>query len=368
MARYRAAVIGVGGMGECHLSSLKAMPEVDLVAICDLDEERLARRAEAFGVGGRYRDYHEMLERERPDVLGIATQVRHHREPVLAAAAARVPGVLCEKPMALDLADADAMVEACRRSGTRLAINHQGHCRPSTRRAQAMIANGDIGEPILIRGLHKGGRKAGNEIMEMGTHIADRMLCFGGEPTWCFAHFTWEGRDAEARDIMEAREMNPRDRDAGLVLGHRAFALFGFTQFPAGEMHFHAYERANNQHSGVDLLGSRGQIALRGHRAGAQIYYLPTPIAFPAGGQDAWEAIDLPEETIADGSSDPSVSTMYRELIRAIEEGREHPSSGAVGRATMEMIMGMYESHRHGAKVRLPLTERAHPLQRWREG
>src|SRR3712207_6812509 len=102
MAQYRAAVIGVGGMGACHLSSLRAMPEVELVAACDLDEERLARRAEEFGVPGRYRDYREMFERERPHLVGIATQVRHHREPVLAAAAARVPGVLCEKPMALD--------------------------------------------------------------------------------------------------------------------------------------------------------------------------------------------------------------------------------------------------------------------------
>src|SRR5262249_53287056 len=135
MAQYRAAVIGVGGMGRCHLSSLRAMPEVDLVAICDLDEERLARCAGEFGVPHCYRDYGEMLERERLHLAGIATQVRHHREPVRAAAEARVPGVLCEKPMALDLADADAMVEACRRSGTRLAIDHQGHCRPATARA-----------------------------------------------------------------------------------------------------------------------------------------------------------------------------------------------------------------------------------------
>lgn len=58
---------------------------------------------------------------------------------------------------------------------------------------------------------------------------------------------------------------------------------------------------------------------------------------------------------------------MVEELVAAVEEGRDHRSSGADGRWALEMIMGVYESHRRGgARVTLPLANRDHPLERWR--
>src|SRR5437764_111186 len=105
MAGYRAALIGCGGMGRYHLSSLQAIPGVETVACCDIDAERVARCADEFGVPGRYADYREMFAGERIDLVAVATQARQHRDAVVAAAESGVAGILCEKPMALDLAE-----------------------------------------------------------------------------------------------------------------------------------------------------------------------------------------------------------------------------------------------------------------------
>src|SRR5215210_2716295 len=112
MARLKAAVIGCGAMGRNHLSALSAMDEIKLVAICDLAAELLEQRGREFGVDRCYTDMYKMLNKIKPDIVVLATQARQHREGVLACAAAKVKGVLCEKPMALDLVECDEMAEA----------------------------------------------------------------------------------------------------------------------------------------------------------------------------------------------------------------------------------------------------------------
>ena len=204
MKRYRAALIGCGGMSKSHLPALFEVPEIDVVAICDIDEERLNAIGDLFGVENRYIDYHAMLAAEKPDIVAIATQGPQHCAATVAAAE-HGAHVLCEKPMALDLAEADRMIDACERAGVKLAINHQATVRPSLKRMRDMIENGDIGDVILVRGNNKSGRKAGNELMEMGTHVFDRMQYIGGAPRWCFAHLTWQGEAATIDDAMDSQ-------------------------------------------------------------------------------------------------------------------------------------------------------------------
>ncbi len=367
MAKLRAAVVGCGGMGRCHLSALQKMEELELVAACDVMQATLDRRAEEFTMPRTFTDLSAMLEEVRPEVVAVATQTRQHREVVLACAEAGVRGILCEKPLALDLAECDEMLDACTRHGVQMAVNHQGHLRPTTLRAQAMVEQGVIGDLLVVRGVNKGGRKCGNELMEMGTHTTDRMICFGGHATWCHAFVTWDGRAATAADIMDAQEMSPRDRDSGLVLGHRLFAQYGFQRAPFGEMAMYAWEKTLAY--GVDLIGTRGQLMLRGSRMDGGLLHLDSPIFDPTRGLDQWNPVTgLPEEPVW-GSMDDSVCVMYQHLLRAIETGEPHPSSGDVGRHALEMVMAIYESHRRGARVALPLQDRTHPLDRWkREG
>ena len=365
MKRYRAALIGCGGMSKSHLPALYEIAEIDVVAVCDIDAGRLHAVADAFNVEKRYIDYHAMFAAERLDLVAIATQGPQHCAATVAAAEHGVH-VLCEKPMALDLAEADRMVEACAKAGVKLAINHQATVRPSLKRMRAMIENGDIGEVVLVRGNNKSGRKAGNELMEMGTHVFDRMQYLGGAPTWCMAHLTWQGEAATIADAMDSQEMSPRDRASGLVLGERAYALFGMSRAPVGECQFLGYEKTDSRQYSVDVLGVKGQLSLRGtgtQRGNSDLFHLPVPASHPADLQEEplWQRIDVPEE-LDPGLGEQGITPILQELIKSIETGSEHPCSGEAGRFNLEMVMGIYASHLSGQRVSIPLADRAHPL------
>ena len=86
------------------------------------------------------------------------------------------------------------MVEAARASGARLAIDQQGRVSSGVRKAQELVRQGVIGDLVMVRGRNKCGRKSGNEFTEMGTHVADMMMCFGGVPEWCAGTVYYQGR------------------------------------------------------------------------------------------------------------------------------------------------------------------------------
>src|SRR5512147_2347424 len=101
MGNFKVAVIGVGGRGEDHANSLKARKDVDLVAICDINDE-LGKKLAAKLQSKYYRNYNDLLEKEKLDAVFIATPHYLHA-PITVAAAEHEINVFCEKPMALNL-------------------------------------------------------------------------------------------------------------------------------------------------------------------------------------------------------------------------------------------------------------------------
>ena len=119
----RVAVIGTGGISHLHVEGFrKAGAEV--VALCDVDEHALARRKREWGVDRCYQDFRRLFADGGFDAVTIAAPTVVHHPATLAAAAAGVH-VLVEKPMALSLELADEMIQACRRAGVLLQVNHQ---------------------------------------------------------------------------------------------------------------------------------------------------------------------------------------------------------------------------------------------------
>jgi predicted dehydrogenase len=383
---------------------------VELVALADVYAPNLETAGEAYGVERRYSDYREMIERERLDLIAICTQAPQHAPIAIHAAEMGVKGILCEKPVALTLAEADAMLHACARSGTRLAINHQTRMIPSTFLVERLLKEGAIGELRAIRMIDKGGRPAGNSLMELLTHVFDLARIYAGDPAWVSAHFTVgvEGsrpakpeapqRLATIDDVVYSQTAWPRDRDCGLVLGDRCAATFGFGPregwhrgLTAGmDSYFQPIRSATTgepAQPNVELLGTDGVLFLGGTSGRVDVYLHRGPWAPPGkmercdpprGTQSlrSFEFRGSPGEApareiapgpyAARGAQAPHHTAMVEELVAAVEERREHRSSGVDGRWALEMIMGTYESHRRGgARVSLPLTERDHPLERW---
>lgn len=364
MTSKRVAVVGCGGMGRHHLEVLAGLEDFDTVALCDVSTEALATRGEEFSVAGRFTDVEAMLDEARPDLVIVATQTRHHHGPTVAALKRGV-SVLCEKPISIDLREADDMVEAARASGAKLAINQQNHVNPAVVRARKMIDEGVIGDVIMVRGRNKHGRKSGNEFTEMGTHVTDMMLVMGGTPQWASGSVHWQGRPVVPADIMESKAMSPKDRDSGLVAGDRALGQYGFGGSVLGEIQFLGYEKTNSSNYGVDILGTTGQLAVRtSTMLGGGLWHLPRPMEGAPSDFGDWQPVDLGEEA----TSRNTITYMYEALVQAIKADREPPGSGAEGRMAFEMILGIYQSHREeGRRVALPLVDRRHPLEAWRE-
>ncbi len=120
-AKLRAGVIGTG-MGRYHMEGYATHPRSELVAVCDLNQEEARAFADQYGASYVCTDYRELLALEELDAVSIAAPNFLHAPMALAALQAG-KHVLCEKPMALTAADAQAMVKAARKAGTRLMIN-----------------------------------------------------------------------------------------------------------------------------------------------------------------------------------------------------------------------------------------------------
>ncbi len=370
MKTYRVAVIGLGGMGGHHAEAVRAEQNCDLVAGVEIDTGRGRAWSERFGGAAVYDDYDKMFDEVVPDVALISTQAPQHHGPTISAAKRGIH-VFCEKPTALNLIEADEMVESCQVAGVKFAINHIKRASPYNKLALEMIAAGDIGQLLRLRAFDKGGRWAGNSLMEMGTHLYDWVRLFAGNVEWAHAHLMQrDGRESTAADIKHTQEVHPKDRDAGLVLGERCAAAFRFENGLHADVDYFGQQETDDRSYGIDLIGSKGRIAVRES--------VQTSMFVHKGQHQApdepWQRVHLVEEDHDEAGNELDRSQkrlllqrlMLRDLIAAIEEDREPFASGRDGRDCLEMIHATWESHRRGTRVRLPLPAREHPLERWR--
>ncbi len=371
MKEYRVAIIGLGGMGNHHAEAVQAEENCQLVGGVEIDAERARAWGERFDVNALYDDYEKMLDELAPDIALISTQAPQHHGPTLAAAQRGIH-IFCEKPTALNLIEADEMVEACQRNNVKFAINHIKRASLYNRHVLDLLANGEIGQLVRLRAFEKGGRLAGNALMEMGTHLYDWVRLFAGDVEWAHAHLVQlDGRESTVYDIKGTQEVNPKDRDAGLVLGERCFATFRFKNGLHAEVEYLGQSQTNDGDYGVDLIGTEGRIALR-ESVGTSMF-VHQGQHHPPG--EPWERVRLDAEDLDESGAPRDRGSrrlflqrlMLRDLTTAIEEDRDPFASGRDGRDCLEMIHLTWESHRQQGRVPSPITPRQHPLERWRQ-
>jgi predicted dehydrogenase len=362
---YRAVVIGRTGRGDYGHGldvALLDHPNLRLVAVADEDPTGLAAAARRLGLERTYADYRAMLDREKPQFVAVAPRwIDGHRDMILACAE-RGSHVLCEKPLAPTLADCDAIVAACERSHTKLAIAFQTRYSPRYARVQELIAGGAIGEVLELRGRGKEDRRGGGEdLMVLGSHIMDLFRGLLGEAAWCFAHISAGGKPVGRAEVRQGSE------GIGPLAGDRIDALYGFTN-RAEVAHFAtARPKQPGVRFGLQILGSRGRIELG---TGWQPYsfLLQDPTWSGTTGGAKWIEITSAgvgkPETLAENKLVDANRVIVSDLIRAVETDIQPRASVYDGRAAIEMILACYASHVRRGQVALPLAERArHPLE-----
>ena len=369
MKIYRVAIIGLGGMGNNHALAVQADNSCQLVGGAEIDPKRAHAWKERFGVEAVFDDYEKMLDQLEPDIIINSTQSPLHHAPTLAAARRGIH-IFCEKPMARNLVQADEMVQVCDKYKVKLAINHIKRASLYNDLVLDLIKGGEIGQLIRLKAIDKGGRKSGNALMAMGTHLYDWMRLFAGDVEWAHAHLLQlDGRESTVYDIKDAQEINPKDQNDGLVLGERCFASFRFKSGIHADAAFLAETQGNDRGYGIDLIGTEGRIAVR-ESVGTTMFIHRGQHHLP---EQKWEQIHIEtEDNNEEGQPRKNRGRLFlqrlmiRDLIAAIEEDRDPAASGRGGVASMEMINLTWESHRRKERVYAPLTFREHPLERWR--
>jgi len=150
--RLRVGLIGAGTIAfSAHLPAMRKLRDnIELVAVADIRVENAERAARQYGAESHYADYRDLLANEQLDFVDICTPEFLHAEQVEAAAAAGVH-IICEKPMASSVAEADRMIAAAEQAGIHLMIAHSRRFTGRYRQIRAAIDRGDIGEVRYFR-------------------------------------------------------------------------------------------------------------------------------------------------------------------------------------------------------------------------
>ena len=141
----KAAVIGAGEMGKVHMESLNEVPEIELAAVVDPYEEAAVAAAKEFQIPQTYTEVREMLERERPDYVVVVSPPLYHAEQTIAAYGAGAH-VLCEKPLCMNVGEAESMRDAALKAGKLFTMGLQLRQMHFYEAVQQFLALGKLGD------------------------------------------------------------------------------------------------------------------------------------------------------------------------------------------------------------------------------
>ena len=191
MDKLRIGIIGCGHIANRkHMPALKALPNVEIAAFCDIIEERAQKAKREYGIPGSrtYTDYKKLLSDKSIDVVHICTPNRSHSFITVDALEAG-KHVMCEKPMAINSAEAKKMIDAAKKTGKKLTIGYQSRQRADSQYLKQEAENGTFGDiyyakatAIRRRGVPTRGvfldeyEQGGGPLIDIGTHALDLTL------------------------------------------------------------------------------------------------------------------------------------------------------------------------------------------------
>jgi len=344
--KYKVGIIGCGRIAAIleddplrakpctHAGAFTLHPNTAIFAGCDIDKERLGIFGKRWGVKRLYEDYHEMLKKERLDIVSIAAWTEHHRDMAIAAAESGVRGIYCEKPIAVNLEQAREMVAACKKNRVRLVIGHERRWDPYYRKAKELINKGVIGDIRTIVGNALSDsppdlpvdKYGGGPMFHDGTHLTDLLRFFAGDAEWV------SGYDERTKD------------------GYIEKTALGLIHFKNGA---HAIVEGGGVRKyfnfELDIQGSEGRILIGN---GIKELYVTKPSRRFSGFKEL-ERVEFPDP----GEEINPFLGAVEDLIVSMNNGHESVSSGEDGKAALEIIMAIYKSARQGGeRIFLPLN------------
>jgi predicted dehydrogenase len=195
MDKVRVGIVGAGGIARYrHLPCFQRNPNAEVVAISDVVSESATAAAQEFNFPSTYTDFNEMFSKEQLDAAVICTPNKYHMPATVAALESGLH-VLCEKPMALDPAEARTRLETSQKAGKILTIGFHYRHMANVRAAKRVIDAGELGKVYMVRvqalrrrGIPSWGTfvhkhiQGGGAMIDFGVHLLDTALWLLGNP------------------------------------------------------------------------------------------------------------------------------------------------------------------------------------------
>jgi len=339
--KFRIALIGCGRISKNHFEAIDQIDGLELVAVCDSDAERAAQAGTQWGVQ-HHTSYEKMLKDAKADIITIATPSGLHAEQGIAAANAG-KHVVMEKPMAISLTGADALVHACDKAGVQLFVVKQNRLNPPVQLLKSAVDRNRFGRIYMASCTVHWTRPQeyydqapwrgtwefdGGAFMNQASHYVDLIQWLMGPVESVMAKTATLARRIETEDSGIA------------ILKFRSGALGSI------EVTMLAYPR--NLEGSITILGEKGSAKIGGTAVNRI---------------ELWQfaEYDDDDKKVAEAdTSPPNVYGLghqgyYRNVLAVLRGEAKPDTDGRAGRKSLELILGIYESAKTGREVPLPL-------------
>ena len=308
--------------------------ETDVVAVCDIRPQALedfrTRWADVWPDVRLYTDYREMLRQEQPELVSVVTPDHLHADITVAAAEGGAKAILCEKPIATTLADADRMIAAAEANGVLLSVEHTRRWSPTFQKARELARQGDLGKLRMVVANMYSPRSM---LFRNGTHMVDVLVFFAdSDPQWVFAELE-EGFEHFTDYKSDGGHDPATDPSAS-----------AYIHFANGVRAFYNSVKVPMPGSQFDLTFDNGRLEVSDR------------------GLTLIRGISHYEWSYSNILTGDYMSTYQAaavaELVDALETGKPLVSTGREARKTLEIMLAILKSHHSGnVRVELPLAE-----------
>lgn len=343
----RYALIGCGRISPNHIAAAKAN-KLEIVALCDLESKNVIDKIRKFRLESsihQYTDYHEMLEKEKIELVAIATESGKHAAIALDCIEAG-SNLIIEKPLALSLADADDIINKAKEKGVKVCACHQNRFNKSIQKIREAVELERFGRMLhgtahirwardyeyYARAKWRGTwEQDGGALMNQCIHNIDILRWMMGNEIECVMGMT----DRLKHDYIEAE-------DLGLALIKFKNGAYGMIE---GTTNIYP----KNLEETLYLFGEKGTVKAGGTSVNViEEWYFS-------------DMLDDPEEVKRQFHENPpnvygyGHTPLYADVIQAIEEGREPYVDAYAGRRALELVLAIYKSASEGSMVHFPL-------------
>jgi len=351
MRKLRVGFIGTGRITDLHYLGYKDNPKAELYAVCDVDETLLQRRVHEWGVEKAYTDYCQFLLDTNVDAVEVITPHHLHAEMGIAALEAG-KHVSMQKPMAVNAAECDALIEATQRSGKLFRVFENFRFYPPMVKAKRLLDSGAIGEPLSIRikaiqgSMGEGweipygtlawrfdpARSGGGRVIfDYGYHLFSIAMWFLGDVEKVYAWITY-------RPIQHGWIL---DSPAVVIWKYRNAEKYGSYEAITSD-DILVRSKYWPEDEWVELTGSRGFIWI--NRCTSMLLDRPPLVMYRDGVTTEFSDVDSDwAASFIDGVHD---------FVDAIVEGRQSPLTGEEGKRVLQFCRAAQLSAKEGREVR----------------